>query len=225
MSHDFKEVRWERKMFDGNAHSSETLYFLNSISEVSNGYVFAGSTDGPTGIQNSGFLGKVGFSGDSLWLKHYIPLEWDTFQARWFFFQDIKTTPFGNIVVGGHGSDRYTARVLPWILHLDKDGCLEPGCNTVSTDNIQGLNDITITIFPNPANNYCSVHVKTSHSASSHPEFILLSSSGQVIKRTRLAGNDVEFLLDLKNFPGGVYFAQILDKGVQLASKEFVVSK
>ena len=225
VSNDFKEVRWETRMFDGNINSSETFFSVNSITEVNDGYIFAGSTDGTYGSETSGLLGKVGINGDSLWLKHYIPIGWDTIQGRWFFLQDIKTAPNGNIVVGGHGSDRYTSRILPWILYLDSDGCIDPGCNTVSTDNIHDLNDIAINIFPNPASNQCSIHVKTSHSASSHPEFVLVSNSGQVIKRTRLAGNDVEFLLDLKNFPAGVYFAQILDEGVQLASKEFVVSK
>lgn len=225
ISNDFKEVRWETRMYDGNSNSIETYYTSNSITEVSDGYIFAGSSDGMLGIETSGFLGKVGFNGDSLWLKHYIPIDWDTVQARWFFLQDIKTTSLGNIVVGGHGSDRYSSRILPWILHLDKDGCLEPGCNTTSVFDVKGAMDMTIHIFPSPTNNQCTIHIKNSHISNSHQELNIINSLGQIIKKSEIVGNDVQFLLDVKNLSPGIYFAQIIEQGIQLANKEFVVNR
>lgn len=223
ISNDFTDVRWETKMFDGNINSIETYYSSNSITEVSDGYIFAGSSDGMLGIETSGLLGKVGFNGDSLWLKHYIPLEWDTTQGRWFFFQDIKTTPKGNIVVGGHGSDLYSSRILPWILHLDSEGCLDPGSNTTSIFSDPNDLGVDLQIFPNPARNQCSIHIRTNGSLS--PQFTLriLNDEGRIIHSSDVRDKDVQFIINLENWPPGVYFAQMTDQRGRQLSNKFVV--
>ncbi len=223
ISNDFKEVHWETKMFDGNINSSETYYSSSSITEVSDGYIFAGSSDGMQGIETSGLLGKVGFNGDSLWLTHYIPLEWDSVQGRWFFFQDIKTTPIGNIVVGGHGSDIYTSRILPWILHLDSDGCLDPGCNTTSIFSDPNELGVDLQIFPNPARNQCSIHIHTYGPLS--PQFTLriLNDEGRIIHASDVRDRDVQFMINLQNWPAGVYFAVMTDKSGRQLGRKFVV--
>lgn len=223
ISNDFKEVRWETRMFDGNINLSKPYYYSNSITEVSDGYIFSGSTKGTPGIETTGLLGKVGLNGDSLWLKHYIPVGWDTVQGRWFFFQDIKTTPTGNIVVGGEGSDRFTSSIRPWILQLDKDGCFEPGCNnTWILDDLDKLG-VDLRIFPNPAIKNCSIHIQNQNSASSNYELRIVNYEGRQLYRSHVQGGDVQYLIDLKGWPPGVYVVQLLDMiGVQL-SKKFVV--
>ncbi|MGB4850214.1 MAG: T9SS type A sorting domain-containing protein [Saprospiraceae bacterium] len=225
LSNDFKEVKWETKMFDGNINSCNPFYFSYSITEVSDGYIFAGSSDGAFGIETSGILGKVGFNGDSLWLKHYIPIEWDTVQGRWFIFQDIKTTPIGNIVVGGEGSDRYTSSIRPWILHLDKDGCLEPGCNTTGISNDIDKLGVDLSIFPNPAIKNCSIHIHNQNSSSTGYELSIVNEEGNQMYKTHVLSGDVQYLIDLKEWQPGAYFVQLMDKtGAQL-SKKFVVLK
>jgi hypothetical protein len=213
-------------MFDGNINSSNPFYYSNSITEVSDGYIFAGSSDGAFGIETSGILGKVGFNGDSLWLKHYIPIEWDTVQGRWFFFQDIKTTPIGNIVVGGEGSDRYTSSIRPWILQLDKDGCLESGCNTSAIANDLDKIGVDLSIFPNPAIKNCSIHIHNQISSSSSYELRIMNYEGRLLYRSHVQGGDVQYLIDLKELQPGAYVAQLVDRktGAQL-SKKFVVLK
>lgn len=224
ISDEFKEVRWETRMFDGNINLSEPFYYSNSITEVSDGYIFAGSTDGAFGIETSGLLGKVGFNGDSLWLKHYIPVGWDTVQGRWFFFQDIKTTPIGNIIVGGEGSDRYTSSIRPWILQLDKDGCLEPGCNTSSISNdLDGL-AIDLRIFPNPAVNNCSIQIHNQNNSSTDLELRIVNNEGKEIYKTHVLNGDFQYLIDLKEWQPGAYYVQLMDKaGAQLSRKLIVL--
>jgi hypothetical protein len=223
VSNDFTQVRWERRMFDGNINSIETYYSSNSITEVSDGYIFAGSSDGMLGIETSGLLGKVGFNGDSLWLKHFIPLGWDTIQGRWFFFQDIKTTPIGNIVVGGHGSDRYTSSIRPWILHLDKDGCLEPGCNTSAISNNLDKLRVDLSIFPNPAINNCSIQIHNQNNSSTDLELRIVNNEGKLIYKTHVFNGDFQYLLDLKEWQPGAYFVQLIDKSGTQLTKKFVV--
>jgi hypothetical protein len=156
ISNDFKEVLWETRMFDGNESSSEPMYLACSTTEVNDGYIFVGSTDGMLGLETTGLLGKVGLNGDSLWLRHYIPVGWDTAQALWFDLKDIKTTPAGNVVATGRTYDSYQNIALPWILHLDPDGCIEPGCNPSSTE-VWNNTGVDIRIFPNPARLQCNI--------------------------------------------------------------------
>lgn len=225
VSSDFGEVRWETRMFDGNINSIETYYSVNSITEVGDGYIFAGSSDGMPGIETSGLLGKVGLNGDSLWLKHYIPVGWDSIQARWFFFQDIKTTPAGNIVVGGHGADTYTSRILPWILHLDSDGCLAPGCNISSISPPTISHALDIAIYPNPATDQCNIRI----SGWQHPlpglKLRIVNELGQVIKQIPIDWRDVNLLLKLDNLHSGNYLVQVLDQGKEVITKSILVVK
>ncbi len=223
ISNDFSEVRWETRMFDGDIESSRPEYYSNAITEVSDGYIFAGSSDGAFGIQTSGLLGKVGLNGDSLWLRHYVPVGWDTVQGRWFFWQDIKTTPYGNIVIGGHGSDRYTSRILPWILHLDKDGCLEPGCNTTAVFNEPDDSGIELRIFPNPAGRQCSIHIRSNGASSPRYTLRILNDQGMQVHGSDVPGRDVHYMIDLEGWPSGIYFVLLKDLVGRQLSRKFVV--
>ncbi|HZV67975.1 MAG TPA: T9SS type A sorting domain-containing protein [Saprospiraceae bacterium] len=225
VSSDFTEVRWETRLFDGNINSSLPEYNANSIAEVSDGYILAGSSDGMFGLETSGLLGKVSLDGDSLWLKHIVPIEWDTNQGRWFKWQDIKTTPMGNIVIGGFGSDRYTSRILPWVLQLDMDGCLEPGCSTTAISNELDTPRAELNIFPNPASNHCAIHIHTQINSSPGYELRIVNDEGRQLYMSNVQSGDVQYLIDLKKWPQGVYVVQLVDKTGGLLSKKLVVLK
>jgi len=223
ISDDFSEVLWETKMFDGNEFSSLPLYWASSITEVSDGYIFAGSTDGMIGMEVGGILGKVGLNGDSLWLKHYIPVGWDTTQALWVDLKDIKTTPQGNIVACGRAYDRYNMIRVPWILHLDSDGCLEPGCNTVSTSDVVRDVDVELRIFPNPAQARTIVHIRSHHPGALRYTLRILDSRGVQIRSFEVPGRDVQYMIDLEDWPAGTYFAQLMEESGRQVTKQFVV--
>lgn len=224
LSPNFTDVLSETKMFDGSESSSSPLYWASSITEVADGYVFCGSTDGSIGIETSGIIGKVGLNGDSLWLKHYIPVGWDSTRALWFDLKDIKTTPEGNIVACGRSFDRYNNIRVPWILHLDPDGCLEPGCNPVSTFNETESLDADLQVFPNPASTHCTIQVLSRDTYSDY-QLRIIDSQGAVIKRPVITGRDMHFLLDLSQWPAGTYFAQLTNQtGAQLIRKFVVVN-
>jgi len=212
ISPDFTELRWETRLFDGKINLSRPAYEVHSVTEVSDGYIFAGSTDGMFGIETSGLLGKVTLNGDSLWLKHIVPVQWDTIQGRWFEWQDIKTTPTGNVVIGGHGADRYSSRILPWILQLDKDGCLEPGCNITSTSFENYTQNIDFNIYPNPANKQCNIHLINNQSTFSGFRLRIFNDLGEIIHELTIDGNDINLILNLESLPSGNYFVQLSDK-------------
>jgi len=222
---DFSEVQSETRLFDGNINSSNSEYYVKSITEVSDGYIFAGSTDGMFGIETSGLLGKVNMNGDSVWLKHYIPVEWDTTQGRFFHLQDIKTTPAGNIVIGGLGSDRFNSKILPWLLHLDKDGCLEPGCNITSNIYVSGNQELGFHIYPNPAHRECNIQLLTNQSGFQNYRLTIVNNLGVIIQDFRLNFNAINLTLNIEALAPGNYFIQLWDsKNHQVGKKILVVN-
>lgn len=223
ISNDFTEVLWETRMFNGDISSSQPMYMATSITEVSDGFIFAGITNGEFGIETSGLLGKVNLNGDSLWMKHYIPVGWDTVQGRWFLWKDIKTTPYDNIVVGGYGSDRYTSSIVPWILHLDKDGCIEPGCNITSTSEEDNRVNVTLEVFPNPAGKYCNIHIQTDDPLSSRYRVNILNDQGIQVHTLNVPGRDVQYMVDLERWPSGIYVVQLTGQSGKQWSKILVV--
>ncbi len=225
VSSDFSSVNWETQMFEGDLNSSEPLLLLNSITEVDDGYIFCGSKDGPFGPETSGFLGKVSLTGDSLWTKHFIPIEWDTTQGRWFKWQDIKTTPLGNIVISGHASDSYSARILPWLLHLDADGCLEPGCNITSLSNTAATQEFDINIFPNPASRQCNIHIIRNHHQREGIKLRITNTLGNNVMEKILSGADTNYILNFDLLNSGNYFVQILDQGIPIITKTMIIIK
>jgi hypothetical protein len=222
IAHDFSEVLWETRMFDGSESNSRPLYWACSITEVDNGYIFSGSTRGAIGNETTGLVGKVGLNGDSLWLKHYIPIGWDTTRAQWFDLKDIKTTPKGNVVACGRSYDRYNQIRVPWILHLDSDGCIDPGCNpTSSFGTLDNLNP-DIRIFPNPARVHCSIQVRT-HAPSPDYTLKIFDSQGHMVRNLGVAGRDVQFLLDLHGWPSGPYYVQLVNEVGTIRTRKLIV--
>jgi len=221
ISKDFTEVLWETRVFDGDESSSSPLYWVSSVTEVDDGYIFAGAKQGGVG-NTSGILGKVGLNGDSLWLKHYVPVGWDSTRALWFDLKDIKTTPHGNIVACGRSFDRYNNIRVPWILHLDPDGCLEPGCNPVSTLSETGSFAANLQIFPNPASTDCAIRVLVPESYTDY-QLRIFDAKGILIKRLEIGGKDVNFLLDLSQWPTGSYFVQLTDPIGRQITKELLI--
>ncbi|HZV68149.1 MAG TPA: T9SS type A sorting domain-containing protein [Saprospiraceae bacterium] len=219
ISSDFSKVNFETRLFDGDINSNRPEFFARSITEVSDGYIFLGSSDGTNSIQTSGLIGKTSLDGDSLWLKHIIPLQWDTTQALWFLMQDIKTTPQGNILIGGFASDGFNQIILPWLAQLDKDGCMEPGCNIVATSQPTGESHDMFSVFPNPASTFIGINCLKD--LSENCNILIYDYSGKMLLRKSITpqqGN--QYMI---NVPEEIQGAHILS--IQSATGEVLYSK
>ncbi len=223
VSNDFSKVNWETRLFDGDITSSRPAFSVASIAEVSDGYIFLGNTDGAHDLQTSALLGKVSLSGDSLWLKHIIPLQWDTAQAFWFYMEDIKTTLEGNILIGGYVSDGINQIIVPWIAQLDKDGCMEPGCNSVSTKEPYDSENEIFSVYPNPATSYIGIDCKSSLS-----EKCILSIydlTGKLVSRNPFfSQNGYQFIVNIPDEVSGQFVISIeSEQGKLLYSKSIFI--
>ncbi|HZV68150.1 MAG TPA: T9SS type A sorting domain-containing protein [Saprospiraceae bacterium] len=208
ISSDFSEVNFETRLFDGDIHSDHPEFYVRSITEVNDGYIFLGASDGTNDIQTSGLIGKTSYNGDSLWLKHIIPLEWDTNQALWFLMQDIKTTPQGNIVIGGYASDKFAQKILPWIAQLDRDGCMEPGCNIVSTSEPASESHEIFSVYPNPASTFISINCLKD--LSENCTIMIYDYSGKMLLRKSITPQQgYQYMINVPEEIQGAYILSI----------------
>lgn len=221
----FDSLLWETRFYDVPA-SIEPYYDVYSMTAVVDGYITTASFGkySVTKFPDSGVLFKVSLDGDSMWMKHYIPLDWDEYRVVWTNLVDIKTTPFGSIIAAGEISDRDLKIIRPWILHLDKDGCLIPGCNLVSTEDenkIDAQSDV-FKIYPNPASK--EIYLLSTRSFTESVNIRIVSNSGTVIKERSFfpqAGYQYSLPID-ELLPDIYYLILTTDNGSHTESHKFV---
>lgn len=209
----FDSILWVTRFFD-IPHIVGPNYHVYALTQVEDGYIGAGELlKNLNGHPISGTLFKAGLNGDSLWMKHYIPLNWENSRVRVARLYDIKTTPEGTIIAAGEVYDDSLKGLFPWILHLDSDGCLVPGCNTVSsvtTPSETSWTDSKFVMYPNPVSDMLYI---LSRVTSAEPYLIsLVKPDGTVSRSTQFLVNEgSQYTLPLENMPVGSYFIVISD--------------
>jgi type IX secretion system substrate protein len=206
-SPNFETVNWETRFLDipKRIGPHNEVY---TITLLADGYIGAGQFRqlDLIGYPSSGILFKAGLNGDSLWMKHYIPLGWQNERVNFAKFFDVKTTPTGSVIAAGEVSDDSLGVLLPWILHLDKDGCLVPGCNLVNTFEAESdeFSLDKFNIYPNPATTdiYLLSKIGSTHQITTQ----LVSNSGEIIKQTAFTPEKgYQYTLPIDDLPSGMY--------------------
>ena len=128
-------LRWMRHMqpiAEKNGVPKISAEYMSRLPDGS-GYVTCGNFNHSMNNERDfGYLFKVSPDGDSLWTRYYEPLNWEPFRARWMTLYQVIPTPYGGIVVCGRVADKQENAVKGWVMHLDVDGCLVPGCGLVN---------------------------------------------------------------------------------------------
>lgn len=213
----FDSLLWETRFYD-IPFIIGPYYDVFSITQVADGYIGAGELQGNLeGHPPSGTLFKAGSNGDSIWMKHYIPLSWDAEYIKLAKFLDVKTTPDGNIIAAGEVYNDSLKGLFPWILHLDKDGCLVPGCNMISgTEPMNDTESVAhrFDVYPNPASDQLYLLSKTS---APKPYILqLVATNGEILRQTKIwAEREYQYSLSLDQLPTGSYYLYLIssDKG------------
>jgi hypothetical protein len=161
----------------------------------------------------SGILFKAALNGDSLWMKHYIPLGWNKNRVRIGKFFDVKTTPGGTIIAVGEVYDDSLKILLPWIVQLDEDGCLVPGCNLINAledDAQSNVREERFSIFPNPAAE--EIYLLSKMTSNYQIAIQLISNTGTFIQKTLFVPEKgFQYTLPLDNILPGMYYLIFTD--------------
>ena len=145
---------------------------------------------------------KVSTDGRLLWSKGYIPsgqTDDDIIGAP--TFEHIHPHPDGGYVISGSYRDsRWTPfRSRSWLVHIDEDGCVTPGCGTIVHTVYESVPKEEVAVYPNPTSDI--LNIKTTLSGY-HAR--IFNSSG-VLLSFQVINNSV----DVSSLPGGVYFVEI----------------
>lgn len=172
-------------------------------------------------LNNNGVLFKINSNGDSILTKKFQPLSWDSTRAKWMLFNQVISTPYNSLIVAAHVSDASDNYVKGWLLHVDADGCLVPGCNDkVNTMDQKMEVKTAFKIYHNP-NNPKMVYILSEVETSDNYELRLLDIQGHPIKSTTLRPyKGMQYILELEqSLQSGTYVVQILGHDTEVSEK------
>lgn len=216
-SPELDSVVWKVRFHEQGGKVHDTLTdFVGSIIGLSDGsgFVACGSIlDYNFPKASYGYLFKASPSGDSLWMRKYLPLGWTNDRARWMDLFQLQESPYGGLVTCGRVSDDSASAIRGWVMHLDSMGCLVPGCDkTVSTEDLAFGRQRAFEVYPNPVLSnwiYLLSRVRTDESL----QMRLINIEGEILmQRTIDPQEGVQYMIPFpeETIPG-IYLFQLMD--------------
>jgi hypothetical protein len=228
-SPELDSVIWKVRFHEQGGKVHDTLSdFVGSLIGLSDGsgFMACGSVlDYNFPKASYAYLFKASSSGDSVWMRKYLPLGWTNDRARWLDFFQLQESPYGGIVACGRVSDDSTSAIRAWVIHLDSLGCLVPGCDKlVSNEDVQSGSEAAFVLYPNPAvGDY--VYLLSRISTNEPLRMQMLDMKGMVILDRLLKPQvGVQYLLELPpDLIHGIYTFHVSDSsGRSWLSQRFV---
>lgn len=162
-----------------------------------------------------GLLLRTTSEGDSLWMRSYFYQDEviTTGQGR---FYDVLPTPDGGFIAAGAVYNPVGMGNPPgysqdtWVVKVDGDGCIVPGCNTVGiTEQATDLKD-ALTIFPNPVaqQGIVTLRLELPPSLAGEPLHLsVVAADGRLVHQQRMQGSSEQ--LTTTNWSPGLYYLHI----------------
>ena len=183
---------------------------------------------------SAGWLFRISPDGELLWEHVYYDFASESaLYADKYSFSDMAISPDGGIVATG-SVDLYKGSTIgyetdTWILKVDGNGCLQPGCNTyeipVGSDMTLGLeepkDDIPTKIIfsPNPATTQSTLHYQLSNKPT---EVKLYDLFGREQLEITLPAGQQQQTIHLSTLPSGMYVYQITQNREVVGSGKLV---
>jgi hypothetical protein len=174
-----------------------------------------------------GWLAKVSPNGEKLWNRKIRYLEVpDVLETHEIF--DLKEMPGGGYVMGGQTRYSYEPSgpsQRGWLLRVDEEGCLVPGCHLVSTEEEAAAPALSLHLYPNPAEEYLYVLLRDAGIARRQDAALqLLDLQGRILQSHPAGRNDeVTSILPVRGMPAGAYVLRYVADGQVLAAERVVV--
>lgn len=122
------------------------------------------------------------------------------------YLYDIKSCPSGGYIIAAASylDDAFEKNGkpywMPWLLRVDDDGCLIPGCDIVNNKDIQSEQEFSI--YPNPANNY----IVLLNSSQEKTHYQIVSAEGKIMDEFYSSIEGEQIIVPVNNFKPGSYF-------------------
>jgi hypothetical protein len=219
------EKQWEI-IFQDSTYDNYTGLTKSILLADGSGYMACGTvhevTFEPEYQSNvNGWLVKYTASGDSLWSRyfHY----WDTpYDVHYFY--DMEQMPDGGILLCGqaYSGNGGPQQQLGWLVKLDEQGCLVPGCDLVATEDMGDLQEAALLLYPNPVSEVLNVYTWLPE-IPRRAILRIVGSDGVVVRESVVTQRDLTTMIPVRDLPAGMYYAQLEADGILLGVEEVVV--
>jgi len=190
----------------------------SSVKELPNGdLIVCGVTDVPTGLtgsnniqsQQCGYLLRTDSMGNEKWMQTY-KITNPTDLGGQNYLNHVITMPDGGFTAVGYVGTTDTATQLTWILRVDSNGCLTPGCTPMSTGiNQLETNSGQFTAYPNPFNNELTVSVIFPENTQDAKLQLIEPATGRILMEKTLTDKQQAVVFDTKELSSGLYLIGI----------------
>ncbi|MBC6994029.1 T9SS type A sorting domain-containing protein [Neolewinella lacunae] len=219
----------------GNKRDSFTFHgnlrTLNTLRATSNGDLL-GCGVAWTDIGWCGWMFRMSSKAELIWeryIQDHRTAEEDNVKTELF---DVTEFTDGSIAGAG-----YIIELRPegrnsleaWIVKLDANGCLDPGCTSDTihlqqpvavqeTDPANGENDFKL--WPNPTRDWLNLEISLTGLPAGEYAYEVMSPAGRIILQSKRSSEREQ--IDVRALPPGLYFLNLLKNGRRLGSKKFV---
>lgn len=202
------------------AYGSEWLFrsYFTVLKRLDDGHLFTGGQIEDEGIQK-GFISKIDTSGTLLWQRIYTNVEGNACR-----FNDFTELTTGELVAVGVAWPQGGEQPLgqdTWILKTDEYGCLIPGCH-VSVEELEEA-DQSFLVGPNPASSMLNIYLPGEVTRNNQTLFRLTDLAGKLIREFTADTGSTTYMLDVSEYPAGLYLLTLLVDGQMIKTERVVV--
>lgn len=219
---EFENMNWAMNFSPNKESTNEAYHILSGdFDSISQSFVCVGwDAFQPNGDT---FIFKIRANGDSLWTRHFIPLNWKPEDIYYMDLEDVKVTPYQSYVSVGFAADQETRQWRSWAILVDSFGCIIPGCqNIVSSEEISIVSTELFSIYPNPASTFVGMVCNQDHFEK--VRLSIFDLSGRMVESVIMSpAIGYQYLLDVSNWVGGMYFLRIDSIDGQLIQKAQII--
>ncbi len=219
----FDTVRWEKKMYEKPDYLFPYQFYTELISIKHDSEYIVSGHEWDSLRTEAFILYKISSDGDSVWYKRYIPGDAerkDLFSNR---PNMIAPSPRGGLVIAGEVGDWRNRKFRSFLMYIDDDGCLIPGCNeVVSTQDLKLGKAKPFKIFPNPFTDQLQILCRWHEAGPLH--FQLIDLNGKTVwSSTHYCQSEDQIFWSLERVPAGNYILQITDRNKKILQAEKLI--
>jgi len=210
------DIIWESVMGDASYERTPDRASAIVESHDKDGYIIVGNKprEPERNVFGATYM-KYSSDGDLLWSHDFE----DPHPTTTFAFGDAIASSDGFYFAGGYRGDQdpndgIDTRVQAWIIKFDEDGDL---ALLSDTEDIQ--QDLSIQIYPNPAEDYITIRQESPAEIT----MLIANSLGQEVMRQ--SGSEEESVLHISDLSSGQYYIIVMDQQGALLRKESIVKK
>lgn len=220
-----KSIVWEKKYYPARTVRHFEIHQSLSL-ETRNGFIYIGTSamlDNHNGTEYGykGLMMKLNGDGDSLWSRSYGYDSLDFNELSQFY--DFCFLSDNEIVAVGYNELRnpdWTYCRPGWIVKMDSNG-MAPQVQTVGLmKDVKQRNIIELIAYPNPASTNITIELATKLKQKAICN--IFDTMGKKIFSKHISKAEEDIIINIANYPQGVYFYQIIEIGNITWSGKFI---